>query len=519
MLNSPRTRPSPHSTARPTARTRSRRRAAAGLLAALITVPLSVLSGASPAAADDNPVDASKFKGVNWAMPEDNYQSEPIVPEGLEASDDYDTVKAKANAILSGFQSTTGANTVRLPINIHTIPGTTWGDKYAGAIDAATDMGFKVILSYWEGDGVDENNDGKPDGPGRDGKIVDMDAFKSMWKAVTDAYKDNSQVYFELLNEPYAIDPKDWANIAATWIADNPSIPKNRIIVSGERWNGDVTSYCADERLNGTYLSFHHYAFNNDEKTYDEWVEDFKRQVGNCGKRTILDEFGAPMDDGRDYNDADSTDNFVRYLRAETDTVLELGMGAVQWPALGGKHGSRPKPEYDGHDWYSLFHLEGSGTDLALGVRNISGIERLKYAFGIDADARTSVLRNVDAGQCLDAPDNATSSVKVADCDGTDAQKWTRMPSALIKVGGNKCLYAASSGDGSHVGTTDCDDRDHRQKWMFYSDETIRSVHPMTPPKAEEPAPLCLDKDLASSRVQLYKCWGGKNQQWNIKTS
>ncbi|MFF3248418.1 ricin-type beta-trefoil lectin domain protein [Streptomyces sp. NPDC002870] len=500
MPNSQRTRPGPHSAVLPPARTRFLRRALACLAAALIAVPITVLTTTSPAAAETNPTDASKFKGVNWARPLDNFVHGDVVPEGLDSSDSYDTVKVKANAILSGFQSTLGANTVRLPINTHSVPGTTWGDKYTGAIDAATAKGFKVILSYWE------------DEAAQSGRITNMAAFNSMWNSVIGRYDSNSLVYFEPMNEPHGYSATDWANLAAKWINDRPSVPKNRIIVSGPGYNDYVTTVCADSRLDGTYLSLHHYAFSKPARTYGEWVTDFKDKVGTCGTRTILDEFGSPMDKGirpvvveagKDYNDAASTDNYVRYLRADTDSVRSLGMGAVYWPALGGKHNEHPD-----YDFYSLFDLKGSGTNLALGTRNISGIDRLKHAWGIDPDSHTSALRNVGANLCLDVPwhSHDNIAVQVHDCWGGDNQKWTRTPSGEITVyNGTKCLDAYGEGttNSTVVGTYDCNGQAN-QKWMVYSDGTIRGKQ----------SGLCLDKDLATNKVQLWACWGGDNQKW-----
>ena len=64
-----------------------------------------------------------------------------------------------------------GANTVRLPINPSSV-GTDWWESYQGAIDAATRHGFKVILSYWEGDNA------------KDGRVDDQAAFDAMWDTV-----------------------------------------------------------------------------------------------------------------------------------------------------------------------------------------------------------------------------------------------------------------------------------------------------------------------------------------------
>lgn len=357
--------------ATPPTRTRSRRRAPAAAVAVLASVLVagvtySTAAGEEPAAAP-GPLAAADFKGVNWAMPGDNFTDGPVVPEGLSESDDYDTAYAKATAIVEGFRRTIGANTVRLPVNADSVPGTAWGDAYAGAVDAAADADFKVILSAWEG--------GSPNGV-----IDDMNAFNAMWDAAVGRWESNDNVFFEPMNEPHGYSAADWREVAAGWLADRPSLPKDRVFISGTGYNQDVTGVCADSRFDGTYLSLHLYEFfYSEEKTKDEWVAEFESKIGGCGSRTVLDEFGAPMDDGRDYNQANSGDNFVRYIQAGTDTAREHGMGSVYWPALGGKHTQRPD-----YDWYSLFALGGSGTDLSLTVRNQSMVDRLHHAWALD---------------------------------------------------------------------------------------------------------------------------------------
>jgi hypothetical protein len=466
---------------------------AAGLTT-LVAVPLGVLSSAPQAGAAPGDTDAARFKGVNWARPGDNYVDGPVVPEGLAASDSYATVKAKATSVLTGFRRTSGADTVRLPVNTHSAPGTTWGDAYTGAVDAATSLGFKVILSYWE------------DGASSGGKIVDTGAFDTMWDSVIRKYGANSAVYFEPMNEPHGYTAAAWADVAAAWMDARPSVPRDRIVISGSGYNGEVTSVCADDRLDGTHLSLHLYAFQFEPKTYDQWVTEFKNRIGACGARTVMDEFGAPMDDGRDYNDASGTDNFVRYLRAATDVIHSLGMGSVYWPALGGKHTQRPT-----HDWYALYRLEGSGTDLRMRVHNTTGLDRLARIWGVRSGSPTTALKNNADQSCLDVPegshDNHTQVIAYS-CNGSENQKWTRTADGRITVyGGEKCLDALGqgAGDGTKVGIYDCNGGAN-QTWAFHSDGTIRGVQ----------SGLCLDVNTATSRVQLYSCWGGSNQQWRL---
>ncbi|WP_433309223.1 hypothetical protein ACQP0U_20020 [Micromonospora sp. CA-269861] len=120
------------------------RRAMSALVAALTAmVGVVVVVASSPATAATN-----QFRGMNWAVLGDNFSTGPLVVQGLSASDSNATVRAKANALYDDMASTMGVNTVRLPINTHTV-GTAWWEAYRGAIDAATARGFKVILAYW----------------------------------------------------------------------------------------------------------------------------------------------------------------------------------------------------------------------------------------------------------------------------------------------------------------------------------------------------------------------------------
>ncbi|WP_171110201.1 MULTISPECIES: ricin-type beta-trefoil lectin domain protein [Streptomyces] len=466
------------------------RRVLAAALTTLVAIPAGVLSGASPAGAAD-PLNAAQFGGVNWARPGDSFVNAPVVPEGLSVSDSYATVRAKADAILTGFQHS-GANTVRLPINKYSVPGTTWGDAYTGAIDAATAKGMKVILGYWE------------ESP--NGKVDDTAAFNAMWDPVVAKYASNPLVLFESFNEPRGYTAAQWADVAAAWIARYPSVPRNRIVVSGSGFNEDVTTVCGDSRLDGTYVSLHFYAFSHTPRSYAEWVSLFKSKIGSCGSRTILDEFGGPMDDGRDYNQAGSSDNFVLYMRAVIDTAHDLGMGSTYWPALGGKHTMRPD-----YDWYSLYALHGSGTDLTLSVRNPTQMDRLKYLWGLAPRTPLTTLKSVGVPGCLDIPGGTqqnTTQVQIWNCTGATHQQWTRTATGQITVfGGAKCLDALGNGtaNGTKVVIYDCNGQDN-QKWTFYSDGTVRGVE----------SGLCLDVNQSTSKVQLWSCWGGTNQKWQI---
>ena len=489
-------------------RLRSRRLipALVGAVAALAVVPVTLMTAASPAAAD-----TSQFMGVNWSRQGDNFYGGPLVLYGLSSTDSYATVRAKADAVYAGFATNLGANTVRLPINTYTT-GTSWWNTYTGAIDAATARGFKVVLSYWD-DGVAASG----------GKIVNTSAFNSMWNTVVAKYGTNSLVYYEPMNEPGGHSASDWANVVANWISARPSVPRDHIFVSGAGLNQNIKTMCADSRFNGTYLSLHHYTFFSGAKTYDQWVSFLKDAIGSCADRTVIDEFGAPMDTGLNYNDAASTDNFVRYYRATTQVLHDLRMGSVYWPGIGGKITAGQSD-----DWYAMQKLHGTGTNLTLSTPNASGAARLRYAWGLGGTPTTSTtpstapttpattpstVRNLGTGTCLYAPASPPANVQaqVGDCANAGTQRWTLTASGqLTGFGGQKCLDAYNQGvaNGTVVGTYNCTGGNN-QKWTVQSDGTIRGVQ----------SGLCLDVNTTTSKVQLWSCWGGANQKWQIQAA
>ncbi|WP_030669329.1 glycoside hydrolase family 5 protein [Streptomyces cellulosae] len=339
------------------ARTRPTRLRAAFVAVAIAAVTGTTLAG-SPASAAAPSTDTTQFKGVNWADPRDNFADDPVVLSGLSLSDSYRQTYTKSSRIISAFRANLGANTVRLPINPYTVNGSYW-KSYRAVIDAASAQGFKVIVSYWEGTGAQ-----------KDGFIDDEATYWPMWKTVVKAYQNDKRVYFEPMNEPHGYTDAQWADIAAKWLATFPSVPRNRVFVSGAGYNDHVTSVCADPRLKGTYLSLHHYGFWKDYATYDQWVADLKERIGTCANRTVADEFGAPMTTGLNYNKPDASNNFVNYVQAVTDTFRELKMGSVYWPGL------------RTDDTYSMQTLVGDPARPWLATTNQSGADRLAWAWG-----------------------------------------------------------------------------------------------------------------------------------------
>lgn len=194
-------------------------------------------------------VGAGGIAGVNWADGRDNFVDGWIIPSGLTSSDDYTTVSAKANSVLTAFQTNMpGVNTVRLPINPSTVAESWWG-AYTGAIDRALTKNMKVILACWEG------------ASSRDGIIDNTTQFWAMWQTVVTKYSGNSNVYFEVFNEPHGYTLTQLTTIYAEFLTRYPNVPRGRILLGGTGYSENVTGVGADSRFTNCLLSLHNYAF------------------------------------------------------------------------------------------------------------------------------------------------------------------------------------------------------------------------------------------------------------------
>ncbi|HEY5005485.1 MAG TPA: cellulase family glycosylhydrolase, partial [Ktedonobacteraceae bacterium] len=177
----------------------------------------------------------NQFRGVNWADARDNFVNGPVIPSGLSTSDNYATTYAKSTAILKGFQTNLGANTVRFGMNESTVSSSWWG-SYVAAFDAALALGMNVMIAPWA----------PPGGPSY---VTDTTAFYNMWDVVINKYNSNSHFYFEIYNEPWGYSATDWVNFAAGFVAHYPNVARGRIVVAGVYSDSDLGPVGADSRL------------------------------------------------------------------------------------------------------------------------------------------------------------------------------------------------------------------------------------------------------------------------------
>ncbi|MEU8390320.1 RICIN domain-containing protein [Micromonospora sp. NPDC048843] len=491
---------------------RSMRRTLIALVAAMTAmVGGVVVVASSPAAAATN-----QFRGMNWAQLGDNFSTSPLVVQGLSQSDSYATVQAKANALYDDMASTMGINTVRLPINTQTVANSTWWNAYRGAIDAATARGFKVILAFWT-----DHSSGA--------RIANLAAWNTMWSSVTNAYGSNTNVYFEPMNEPGGYSSAQWRDIAANWLSTHYSAVPSRVLIGGTGASQDLRDICNDSRFNSTLLSFHHYAFFYGSMTYDAWRSHMQTRLGNCASRAVATEFGGPMDNGLNYADANSTDNFVRHIRAMAQVMRDNQMGGTYWPALGGKNSG------SGHDWYSMFALSGSGTNLNLTIRNTSGADRIRYAYGdtigggdpTTPPPTTGTFYRIDArhsGKAMDVQQpNTANGARIGQYTygGGAWQQWQFQDAGsgywrIVSRNSGKCLdvVSASTADGAELVQYTCGSGTNQQFQMVANGNyfQFRARH----------SSKCVDVPAAATAdgvvLKQYSCNSGTNQQWSRTT-
>ncbi|MDJ1480897.1 cellulase family glycosylhydrolase [Cytophagaceae bacterium YF14B1] len=303
---------------------------------------------------------AAGISGLNWADGRDNFVDGWVIPSGLASGDSYSVVAAKTEAVLNGFSAkVSGVNTIRIPINPPSvINSSVWWGRYKGVVDKATSKGWKVIIGCWEG------------ASSKDGKIDNTTDFWSMWNTITSDYQANGNVYFEPFNEPHGYTLSQLTTIYADFLSRYPTVPKGRIILDGQGYSEDVKGVGADTRFNGCLLGLHNYAYWSTHSA-SGWQTDWRNRIGSYGSRTVITEFGATMNSGKDYQNGNQSDNEIAYIVATSDVCRNDGIASVYWPGL-----------RDG-DSYSLLTRGGSGTNITISTVSPSGVFRLRYGWGL----------------------------------------------------------------------------------------------------------------------------------------
>ena len=350
-----------------------------------------------------------RFRGVNWERSGDNFTTGDLLQDGLTPSDSYATVYMKATQILTSLITNLNINTVRLGLNEATVKDA-WWTNYGAVVQAATDLGLNVVLSFWS----PSNAGGFPGSvvPCTDGTyngcypVSDYAPWWAMWQKVVDTYGSYGNVYLQPYNEAAGYSnaatgyvgpsPTQLADVDAAWLAHYQAFPRGRVIFGG---TGDdyYLTLGRDPRLDGTLLSYHPYcSFGLNFATEADWLRWLKGQIAGMESRTIITEFGlgqgsTNFDGPRDGN------NCVSYVYAVTDYARQAHLGLTYW-------------DYGSTDSWSVATRTGSGTTddpYVTHIRNQSFVDRLEWGYGLDLPLAPTVSWAVNVTYTYDDTDPA----------------------------------------------------------------------------------------------------------------
>jgi endoglucanase len=113
--------------------------------------------------------------------------------------------------------------------------------------------------------------------------------------------------------------------------------------------------------------------WNTSYTTENQWKQDLITRLAGYSSRAIVDEFGAPMTTGINYNVGENNINGnydIAFMYGVPNQIRAFGMGSVYWPGL--RSG----------DTYTMEQLNGSGTNISLSNTNASGVVQLRWAWG-----------------------------------------------------------------------------------------------------------------------------------------
>ncbi|MEV1250093.1 ricin-type beta-trefoil lectin domain protein [Nonomuraea sp. NPDC049750] len=161
----------------------------------------------------------------------------------------------------------------------------------------------------------------------------------------------------------------------------------------------------------------------------------------------------------------------------------------------------------------SVVTLSGDGTTVNLPHTTIDDTYTITLLPPTDSGpgGSTSMLRNVNAGRCLDVPNASTvngTQLQLWDCGGNN-QQWTLTSSRQLQVYGDKCLDAKGqgTGNGTQVIIWDCNGQANQQ-WNVNGDGTVTGVQ----------SGLCMEASnfgtANGTKVQLWSCTGTTSQKW-----
>ncbi|MFI6095438.1 RICIN domain-containing protein [Lentzea sp. NPDC051213] len=216
------------------------------------------------------------------------------------------------------------------------------------------------------------------------------------------------------------------------------------------------------------------------------------------------------------YNGPNFADGFHNF-------AIDWRPGEIVWSVDGNVYGRKTPADLGGRQWvfnkpfFIIINLAVGGEwpgypDGSTTFPQQLVIDWVRVSNDSPPPGGGSEIRGI-GGKCVDVAGASTANgtpIQITDCNGNNAQKWSRPGDGTIRALG-KCMDVNGGGtaNGTVVQLWDCNGSG-AQNWAVSGAQDI--VNPQ--------ANKCLDATGNSSangtRLQIWECGGGANQKWQV---
>jgi len=434
------------------------------------------------------------LRGINWADPNGNAPTGVVLPSGLTASSTASQAATVATRIALAVKAS-GGTTIRMPINYGTTSNSSYWAVYQSAINAVVSNGCKVILCYW-----------CPTG----GSITSMTEWNSIWASVDNVYKNNANVLYEPINEPFSYNATDLLNIYGGFMTTY-SPAAGKCIFDGTGYAMDVTSIGGDSRISTQYLGLHAYWwFWGNYNVWSTYYNTMSSKVGSYASRTVVTEVGVETMRTYDFYWQWQTgaQNDAAFLTGSLSYAKDNSIGTIAWSGVN---------DIDTYRWYVA---NDNLVEVNPGCANM-----YRWSWGLAAQWLGPIpngnykLVNRASGKALDNMGVTTTGSNVCQyTSGTsNNQKWqvdyVNGYYVLYCTTGNLCLDAGTNtADGSNMLQYD-HNSNTSQQW------TIVSAGSGYYKLINRATGKCLDTGGLTANGSVMQQWysnSSNNQQWTF---
>jgi hypothetical protein len=246
-----------------------------------------------------------------------------VQPSGLNTSMSASAAAAKATAIINAVLASKGT-TIRMPITYSTTSNSRYWPVYQAAINAIVSRGGFVFLAWWSPSG---------------GRVNNTSQWYAMWDRVDSVYRNNFNVRYEPINEPYGYNTTDLNNLYAS-IVNRYGNPYHKFILDGTGFATGVANVGNDPRFWNQLFALHTYHWFWSVPDIGNWYAYYRvlpPAVGPYASRTVITEMGVQQV-GRNvdfwWHWEQGTPQDVSFLTGTCAYVRDNNMGSISWSGV-----------------------------------------------------------------------------------------------------------------------------------------------------------------------------------------